>query len=409
MKKIFLPISILLFSLGTAQAAPLFITDDLSEQISKDTNTIYDDASYKAYNKLFGGSKDFSEEMRLQTMYEYAYNLALQSSVRGNMAQINRDIQRISRELDAIYNFEPLMIHGKVVPPVITEANDIFNQENPLQIRLTDKIYNIVSQARFSSTAPNWRNYLTFPNEQDAFQEQIFSMDALKPKSNKERTVWEKASKEGWLLGRIQSLRILEDAMNRLNRDYIGMVKFHQLVFEGRIDMPAIRGYDLYNTNEGQRLLLGEKLFQIEKLPTFKTPDISSAYEMKLGWIKKNHLSSDDVGVPVAKPKVLEEDYTNLTVRENAERIANGKPIVNKEPKVHHLISSDNLKITITQHGSVDINGSENPFLPKLNTPSKVSENSIAPPVNTLKDIEIPQKPKVAPTAKETIPLPKKD
>lgn len=401
MKKVILPLALFVASLSsTAYSAPTFISESVNNRIYADVDTVYDNLSYKAYNKMFGSGRNFSEEMRLQTMYEYSYNMALQASIRGNMAQINRDIQRVARDLDAIYNFEPLMIHGKVVPPVITEANDIYNQDNPLQIRLTDKIYNITSQARFSSTAPNWRNYLSFPNEQNAFLDQLFTMDTLKPTNSKERAVWERASKEGWTSGRVQSLRILEDAMNRLNRDYIGMIKFHQLVFEGRIDMPAVRGYDLYNTNEGQRLLLGEKLFQIERLPTFNTPDITAAYEMKLGWTKKTHLQ-DVLGKSVDKPTVLEEDYNNMTIRMNAELIANDKPIVNKEPDINNLIHSDNLKITITRYDNVNINGVDSTQLPK--------EYSVNPPANTLDGVES-AKPKAVsqiknPTLKDAVPV----
>lgn len=83
--------------------------------------------------------------------------------------QINNIIQTDSRQLDAIYNFNALMIQGKVVPPVISEANDLYNQKGTDQIRLTKRVYNIEKQASFSSTAPNWRSYLNVNYEADAF------------------------------------------------------------------------------------------------------------------------------------------------------------------------------------------------------------------------------------------------
>lgn len=285
-----------------------------------------------------------TQELKLKAIYDYAFNLAVQSSVRSNMGNINQTIQNVSRELDAIYNFEPLMIHGKVVPPVITEANTLYHQDNPYQIRLTDRVYDIKAQARFSSTAPNWRDYLNFPDESAAFDSDVFLTKALAPKGKREKEVWAKATKKGWELGQRESNKILLDAFDRLNRDYTGMIKFHQLVIEGRIDMPAVRSYDLYNTNEGMRLLMGEKLFNIEKLPAFITPDSTIKEAHTLGFQR----NGDVEGRVVKKPVALDKETYNKNVHETKTAVLNDKPIVNK-PEHAYLQDSQNLKISITR------------------------------------------------------------
>lgn len=313
------------------------------------TNALYTDTRNAVSNKIqqtnfFGFPKNetkvtlnnIADEIKAKAIFEYAYNLALQSSVRNNMSEINRTVKKVERELDAIYNFEPLMLHGKVVPPVITESNKIFSQENPLQIRLTDKIYDIKAQARFASTAPNWRDYLIFSDEQNAFIEDVAVLTTLKPKNKKERQLWEKAQREGWELGQREANKILIDAMERLNRDYIGMIRFHQLVAQGKIDMPAVHAYNLYNTNSGSRLLMGEKLFQIERLPQFK--DIEQVITPQAP------VKNVNLGQPVNNRVLLKDEAFNLYVRENVANAKNDKPILNK-PEQNYLINDEGFSL----------------------------------------------------------------
>jgi len=211
-----------------------------------------------------------SRDIKLQAMYNLAKTVAIRAAMDSRLDEMAAEVSTHSRQLDAIYNFSPLMIQKRVVPPVITEARSLYNQDGNLQIRLSDAIFNIEEQAYFSSTPPNWRSYLTFSNTGNAYEKLSYVSGDMKPSNKLEEEVWVDGTEEGWKLGMRQANVVLEQALNKLNRDYIGMVRFHQMVLQGKVSMPSISNYNLYDNNEGNRLILGEELLQIDVLPTFR-------------------------------------------------------------------------------------------------------------------------------------------
>lgn len=228
-------------------------------------------------SRMSGAQKEdlVGKSMKLKAMYDLSKNIAIRAAMRSQLQSFEGDINQYSRQLDAIYNFSPLMIQGRVVPPVITEAHNLYNQPNPNQIRLSKAIYSIDKQAYFSSTAPNWRSYLKFPNETNAFEKFTYSGGDMQPKTAAEKQVWEKGTVEGWRLGLEQANIILNQSFDRLNTDYIGMIRFHRFVIEGKINMPVINQYNLYDTNSGDKMVLDEQLLKIQVLPSFNNNKLS--------------------------------------------------------------------------------------------------------------------------------------
>lgn len=221
------------------------------------------------------------QNLKLKAMYDFSKNIAIRAAISSQLQGAKQSIDTYSRQLDAIYNFAPLMIQGRVVPPVITEAHNLYNQTDKLQIRLSSAIYTIDKQAYFSSTAPNWRDYLKFPEETNAFEKFGYVTGEMKPKTPEEKEVWEKGTLDGWNLGVAQANVILNQSFDRLNRDYIGMIRFHKFTIEGKINMPIISNYNLYDTNSGDKLILDEKLLKINVLPTFTKNTLSNNKEIQ--------------------------------------------------------------------------------------------------------------------------------
>lgn len=209
-----------------------------------------------------------SRSLRLKAMTEYAKSVAIRSGIKSRINTIDQTIKSNARTLDAIYDFTPLMI-DRVVPPVISEANNLYNQKGDNQINTASKIFKIVKQARFSSTGVNWREYLTFPVESSAFEKYAYVAGDMQPKDDIELKAWQDATIEGWNLGVNQANIILKQGMERLNRDYIGMVRFHQFVMQGKLSMPVINRYNLYDTNDGTTMVMDETMLRITVLPTF--------------------------------------------------------------------------------------------------------------------------------------------
>lgn len=275
-------------------------------------------ASEKDKESLLAGN------VKMQAMHDYAKSVAIRAAMSSRFDGMEGIIAGHSRELDAIYNFEPLMIQQRVVPPVITEARDLYNQSGKLQIRLSKALFNIERQAYFSSTAPNWREYLKFPKEGNAYGKFAYVGGDMQPKNNAEGKIWADATAEGWELGSRQANVVLEQAMERLNRDYIGMIRFHTLVLEGKVTMPSVSSYNLYDSNNGSRLIVGEELLQIDILPTFK-----DQFKVGPGTVGGSQRQLNDIGNRIETPKALDRAPIK-EVYDTVARIRNEQDITNK-------------------------------------------------------------------------------
>lgn len=266
-----------------------------------------------------------SRDIKLQAMHNYAKTVAIRAAMSSRLGEMSGVVSKHSRELDAIYNFSPLMIKQRVVPPVITEARDLYNQDGNLQIRLSDAIYNIEQQAYFSSTPPNWRSYLTFNNKGNAYEKLSYVTGDMKPSNKLEEEVWVDGTVEGWNLGLRQANVVLEQALNRLNRDYIGMVRFHEMVLQGKVTMPSISNYNLYDNNEGDRLILGEELLQIDVLPTFNDQRAFNKRDHGSPATRQLNMGGARIETPPALSREPIKEVYNVV-----EKIRNGQDITDK-------------------------------------------------------------------------------
>ncbi len=209
-------------------------------------------------------------DLRMKSIESFAFQMALTQAIKSRLAKTETELSKYARELDGIYDFGPLLIKGQVIPPVITEATDIYNLEDNTTIRTSDKIYQIKNQARFSSVAPNWRAYMPMPIDSKAYSSEIYVSKPLMPQNEAEKQVWVAATVRGWDSGTEQANTMLENNFRRLNRDYIGMVRFHEFVLQGKLTMPIISQYDLDNSNDGNTMVLNEQMLKITQLPQFE-------------------------------------------------------------------------------------------------------------------------------------------
>lgn len=274
------------------------------------------------------------QEMKLKGMAEYARSVAIRAGINAGLESVNQQIQDYSRQLDAIYNFQGLMIEQKVIPPVITENNNLFNQTGSQEIRTSGKIYNIYSQARFSSVPLNWRKYLDFPIESSAYEKYSYASTNLYPKTAVEKQVWEEATRKGWEEGVNQAGIMLEQSFDRLNRDYVGMVRYHILALEGKVTLPIVSSYKLYNTNTGTKMIMDENLIRLEVLPTFKS-DITTGLGEE--WIVPNYL--------IAKRNEIRRPVPLRQESHNEIELAIKKQVQDQLNNVKQSPSSDYIKL----------------------------------------------------------------
>lgn len=260
----------------------------------------------------------YKRDVRMQSLEQYAFQSAARQGIKARLLEIEKSITGSARDLDAIYDFGPLLIKGKVIPPVITEANDIYNLEDSTTIRTSDRIYQIKSQARFSSIASNWRAYMQFPTESKAYSSEVFISKALMPENDAEKQVWVAATVKGWDSGVEQANVMLENNFKRLNRDYVGMVRFHEFVLQGKLTMPLISEYDLDNSNDGNTMVLNEQMLKLTQLPQFENKWIRNPDSR--GFPNRGtQLSGQEVQV---MPPIT-VDMQNSTVRDIQLKVAN--------------------------------------------------------------------------------------
>lgn len=211
-------------------------------------------------------ARNEAQKARAQAVADTALGLGVRAGLAWQLRNVEAAVGSMSRDLDSIYNFSPLMIQGRVVPAVITEARDLYNQEGEYALRLSGARYEIVRQARFSSVAPSWREYLTFPKP---VVDRGSLASLLMPSTEEERAVWRLAVSNGWRQGVEQANLMLVHGMDRLNRDFAGIARFHRFVVEGKLTLPAIAVEDIPVTRAGQVMAVDETLLRITTLPDF--------------------------------------------------------------------------------------------------------------------------------------------
>jgi len=202
--------------------------------------------------------KDTVSEMRKEALTEIASQLGASTGLAFRMNQLRKETDVKSAELDNLFNFSKMTIDNGVLAPVLTEGQANYAQNSDDQVRIADKIYKIETPAKFVSVYPTWRSYLrfTYPSFESPSK-------AYLPQNDTEKAVWDAAVKEGWDKGVMQANRIYESSYARLERDYLGMVKYKILLAEGLITPTIIAKQNLGVTGGGKEMSVNDQIFRI--------------------------------------------------------------------------------------------------------------------------------------------------
>lgn len=206
---------------------------------------------------------------KIEALKEAALGIGVKAGLRKQLAHIQQTVERHQRDLDTVYDFGNLMIRDRVVPAVITEARDLYNQDGAYALRLSGAYYRIEQQPRFSSVPPHWRDYLSFGTADATSDEPL--MGHMRPRTDAERDIWREFIAKGWHQGVDQANVMLQYGLDRLNRDMLGMIRFHTFVLQNRITMPAIasQSWDYSRQQAGESVTVDETLLRITTLPEF--------------------------------------------------------------------------------------------------------------------------------------------
>lgn len=200
---------------------------------------------------------------------------ALSYGARGGLAmrtyEIRQELDKRARYMDKVYDFQQLLIPAPsgllIEPPVITEnVNAMIIEAGGQEAAVSDRIYNIIKNAKITSTARTWRTYLE--REWGTVEP---PPDVLRPENAKERKIWIEMVNKGWRIGYEQANDIFEEDLNKLISDFNGMVRYRMLLAQGMVSPPYALQVDRGVTGGGEEMRIGDRAVQITGVPELVT------------------------------------------------------------------------------------------------------------------------------------------
>ncbi len=206
-------------------------------------------------------------KIRLDAIKEAALGYGVRSGLARRSFEIASILKDNERMLDSIYNFPAMILDKNVMPPVLSESQNTLNQPDADTIRVADAHIRIERQAQFVTVPTNWRDYL--------MRDYRYSIEApagvLLPKTDAEKTVWQRLIAEGWKLGVQQADQIFNQSLARLERDYKGMVLYRSLYAKGLVTKPYVAEANMGVTGDGNAININDRILRITAKPQLET------------------------------------------------------------------------------------------------------------------------------------------
>jgi len=202
---------------------------------------------------------------RYDSIYMEGIKFGTQAGLYYRASQVNKFIDRNKTLLSRTANFQPLLLaNGRVVPPIITETKNEVNNESLYTLRSVDRAYQIREQARVINTPLTWMDYLLLSPPKP-----ILPNESLLPLNEKEDSYWRDGVERGWVYGLTQANSIYIENIRKMERDYIGMVRFHLMLEKGLISSPVSSSVNLGVTGNDKDMNVNEVIFNIDQVPKF--------------------------------------------------------------------------------------------------------------------------------------------
>jgi defect-in-organelle-trafficking protein DotC len=211
-------------------------------------------------------SKTELSQLRAKSLRDTSMSIGAQGGLAWATERMNTRLQKDEKYLDTIYNFHALVLSHGVIPPVLEVGDNSLNLADPNTIRVADRTYKIVQQARFGTTAPNWREYLLANYVKPSLPDRT-----LLPRTTEENMVWKKGIRTGWDKGIQQSYSNFQQNLARLKRDFKGMLLYRKLLEEKMISPPFVARTELGVTGDGNDMRINDQVLRIVELPKLQT------------------------------------------------------------------------------------------------------------------------------------------
>lgn len=211
----------------------------------------------------------FAFDMRNKAVREAALSYGARGGLAWRTFHIRNELETRTTQLDKTFDFRQLLIPAPsgllIEPPIISEnVNALIIEGTGQEAAVSDRVYEIIRNARIVSAPRSWRNYL----ERD-WGEVTPPPEILRPATAEERESWKRWVREGWDKGVEQADEIFTDDVNQLSADYNGMVRFRLLLAQGMISPPYALQVDRGITAANDKMRVGDRAVQITGKPEF--------------------------------------------------------------------------------------------------------------------------------------------
>ena len=225
--------------------------------LASSTPPLTAEVGYVKLSHLPEGSSTINP-IRLKAIQETATTLGARGALAWESLQIDRSLKGEVIHLNHVFNFNKLLINNNVLPPVITQSNNDLTLDNSDTIRLASKTYTIASPATFVTTAPTWRTYLWMN-----YPKPSMPSKTLLPTTKAEANVWNMYLQQGWNEGIRQANDIFQVNLDRLKRDYDGMVLYRELLAQRMVSAPYVAKADLGVTGDSNSIRIHDQVLRI--------------------------------------------------------------------------------------------------------------------------------------------------
>lgn len=211
---------------------------------------------------------DALEAGRREVLHQAGLTYGAQGGLAARAFAINEMLRRYEGVLDRVYDFGSLVLRlggGQTFmrPPIVTQAQMAFALGEGGQVaRETACIYQITREAQLTSVAPNWRAYLVRDWGWPARPS-----DAVLPRTEQEASYWTQAVTEGWAQGERQAVEIFLSDLGRVQRDIVGMARYHVLLKAGLVENPKVTFENSRVSGGGAELRAGDRIVRIAGQP----------------------------------------------------------------------------------------------------------------------------------------------
>lgn len=210
-------------------------------------------------------------DIRRDAIKEAAVSLGARGGLAWKSYAIRQELKKRARYLDKIFDFRQLLIAAPsgllIEPPIINESlNNMLIEADGQQAAVSDRMYNIINNARIVSAPRTWQVYL----ERD-WGEVVPPPDILRPQDEDERALWRELVARGWQEGVRQADEIFQDDLNLLVSDFEGMIRYRTLLTQGMVSQPYALQVDRGITGDGTEMRIGDRAIQITGVPELMT------------------------------------------------------------------------------------------------------------------------------------------